>query len=285
MRKNTIILFIIIITVSLVFGGCTKTISETEQHSYFSKGGKFYIHYEKDYTKDPQLYYVESPVYDSYDEIIAVLTQNIATDETREYLQRRFGDKNGDICVFDVNNMYRATHPDFDFFKIAFNNRTQSSYDVILKNRQVSITQALRVTVFGSEENYQQLFEKDIVYSEHSKTEVSELERENAKAYYYDSYVRDSIDLAGSNMGVISSFVKYKEIHYTLSPEDGREVYVIELYKNPTEEAAELPKSVTAYVKDNGTYYRIFTEWVYNEPPTEEWLLSFGIEPYVPAGE
>ena len=83
MRKNTIILFIIIITVSLVFGGCSKTISETEQHSYFSKGGKFYIHYEQDYTKDPQLHYVESPVYDSYDEIIDVLTQNIATDETR----------------------------------------------------------------------------------------------------------------------------------------------------------------------------------------------------------
>ena len=282
MRKNRFILFIVITAISLAFGGCSESISETDQHRYFSKGGKFYIHYEQDYTEDPQLYYVESPVYDSYDEMIAVLTENIATDETREYLQRRYGDKNGNIRVFDADGMKQATHPDFEFFKLSFNNKVAGSYDIILKHRLDSITQALRVTVFPDADIYDEHFEEDTAYYvTHEKTESAELPEKNAKEYYFDSLVRDS--RYSSSLGcTLREHSEYKALHYSLSASEDKSIYVIENYEKEKGVFGDMPTDIIVYVKEGDVCYRISTEWVYDEPPTEEWLLSFGMEPYVP---
>lgn len=288
MKRLKIITFIMIMLFASVCSGCSKRsffyldemIAETEQHQYFSSGGKFYIHYETDYTKDPKLYYVDSPCYNSYDEIIAILTKNEASDETREFLQRRFGDENGDIPVFDTDNMYQVSHPDFEFFKICFFNDAANSYEIILKNHQYRFTKALRVAVFGDTESYEQSFEKDTGYSNHSKTVVSDLPERNANVYFYDSNIKDST--GGGELGIIGEHIEYKEIHYTLTSNDGRVMYVIEQYISTGSTFDTVPDNVIIHVADNGIRYRISTEWQYDTLPTEEWLLSFGMEQYIP---
>lgn len=236
------------------------TLAETDTHVVFRSGEDYYLRFK--FKDIPGTGYVDLEFLSVED-----LRKHILEGDFAHYKMRslqRFADDAGNIKIFNVNNMHQPKCPDtFKLKKVIWHGLTY--YLCILVDEQVN----LPVQYDFYEGSFEQVYspiEESYANLGDSYT-VTQLDYKNAVEY------RSDVD---------------KYICYDIR--DGDRIIKVEEFYWLTDrfgyQASEtMPCDITMWVSENGVTYAISFEHLYSyftEHPGEEWLLSFGMEPFVP---
>jgi len=256
-----------------------EMIAESETHQYFRSGDKYYLHYSEDFTAgDDDSYYLYG--FDTYEELVLCLTEDFNDERThraqymRACLQSLYGDKNGDIQVLNVNDLYRISHPDYTFTSIDL--EPKGGYTVRL-NRKEETNSRLNITVYHDKTQYDEAMTDALNFNKSSIKLTDTVQSDDGSVTeFYTTQFDKYTDI----------FSYSKMICYDLKSNDGKSAHVIETHAGVLDEEtnslvySENVGGHTVFVEDNGLYYKVYVGWKDRGIPFEEWIFTINMEPY-----
>lgn len=294
--KNALFLFLALLLFIVSLSGCDseknteypekttlpvdEMIAESETHQYFRSGDKYYLHYSKDYTSDDDDGYYYRAEFNSYENMILSLTEDLIDlehlrpDSARQGLQGLFADENGDIQVVNVNDLRWISASDYTFQRIELGENGGYTIELLRNGERNTY---LDVTVFWDKTSFDQAI-SDELKTHYSDKLTDTVQTEDGKTELYITDFNRFSD----------EFSYRKRICYNLDSEDGRRAYVIETRAGVFEEGKdelEYSKDARAnvvFLEDDGEYYKIYVGWRNEYPDFEEWLFSLKFEQYDP---
>ncbi len=254
-----------------------RVVAETDTHRVFYSNEKCYIEFFEDlkYSGKSNLLSIEEVTavkVQNADELCKKIVENDFTFEEKRMIYYATTDENGDLerCVFDIEKMYQPVFPENTELK-----------HLVWHGLPYYLYVARYAESFLVYVSY---YEKDY-YSEVYKREITD---EIAKLEASDSYTVTQVKDKNA--------IEYRsdtDMYICYDIEDnGRNITVLERYWLDNDlgypNSDTVPFYIYMYVTEDDVNYEISMDDIYkyfNEHPGEEWLLSFGMEPYVPAGE
>lgn len=274
------IVCIILVFVFLFLTGCKdnslpvdRIVAETDEHRVFYSGDKCYIEFFEEYKKgnNPLLtleayHFIEVQ---SVNELRKKILENDFTLEDKYTIQRATTDEEGLLseCIFDIENMYEPVFPD----KSVFRQITWGGWPKYTCVARYADSFLVYITYYETDyfaETYKrEITDKIAKLSELDSYTVTQLDYRDAVEYRSDisKYVFYNMEVDGRKTTV--------EEHY----------YLVEGYGTVVSET--VPYSIFMYVTDGDAHYSVAIDdpcKYFTEHPGEEWLLSFGMEPFVP---
>lgn len=255
-----------------------RVVAETDTHRVFYLNEKCYIEFfeDLDYQNDSPIMASSSPAYvtvQNAGELVDKILKNDFTLEQKRMIYRATTDENGKIdrCIFDIEKMYQPVF--FDEAKVERLIWTGfPSYFYIIR-----YADGFRVNItYYEKDYYTEIYQRDVtdeiaeLEADPDEYAVTQLEGRNAVEYRsdMDMYICYDIEDNGRNITVLERYWLDNDLGYPNSD--------------------TVPFYIYMYVTEDDVNYKISMDDIYKyftEHPGEEWLLSFGVEPYVPAGE
>lgn len=254
-----------------------KVVAETDTHRVFYSNEKCYIEFfeDLDYQNDSPIMASSSPAYvtvQNAGELVDKILKNDFTFEQKLMIYRATTDENGEIdrCIFDIEKMYQPVFPEnTELQKLMWDGLPYYFYIA-------EYAESFRVQVTCYEKDYySEVYKRDITdeiaeFEASDSYTVTQLKDKNAVEYRGKSrkYVIYDIEKDGKSITV------------------EEEYHISDIYGDVVSET--VPYSIDVYVTEGDLCYNVYVAdcyFLFDEHPGEEWLLSFGMEPYVPAGK
>ena len=282
--KRIFCIFLATVSILLLLVGCKdnslpvdRVVAETDTHRVFYSNEKCYIEFfEKlDYENDSPIMASSSPAYvtvQNAGELVNKILENDFTFAQKQMIYRATTDENGKIdrCIFDIEKMYQPVFPENSEFQ-------QLAWDGYRYTYTVRYADSFPV--------YFEVFEKDDYaefYQRYVTDEISGFESKPDKYTITQLDDGNAVEYRGDRRKCIIYNVEEGEKQITVK----EEYHISESFDDIVSET--VPYSITMYITEGDANYCISIQDPYKhfaEHPGEEWLLSFGMEPYVPAGE
>lgn len=278
---------IICIFLALIFAllaGCKdnslpvdRVVAETDTHRVFYSNEKCYIEFfeDLDYQNDsPIMASVRAPSVDvqNAEELVDKILKNDFTFAQKRMIYRATTDENGKIdrCIFDIEKMYQPVFSDeAKVEKLIWTGFP--SYFYIIR-----YADGFRVNItYYEKDYYTEIYQRDVT------DEIAELEAS-------DSYTvtqlndKNAVEYRGKSRKFVIYDIEKDGKNITVK----EEYHISDIYGDVVSET--VPCNIDVYVTEDNLCYKVRVTDCYrlfDEHPGEEWLLSFGMEPYVPAGE
>ncbi|MBQ3599387.1 MAG: hypothetical protein II987_08980 [Clostridia bacterium] len=263
--------------VTLSFAGCyqptldaDEIIAKTDKHIVYRVGNLYYMEFFHDFSKGYSYLSCQdqSVEFESLSDMRSTILEDGFSDFTRWYMWHT--DKDGIIEITDTEHLWQPVYPEdvsvesLKWFKFNYDFELTSSKD---ENIKIEVTVCTNDT---TPSDTAEAFEAKGATRDDS-LKVPLMNVENSKQYIerfdvltYDAFVR---------------------VYYTL--QRGELTYnVIEYYSyssseaHPEVPAEDVPGSVAMWITGENLAAYISISG-FETRPTEEWLLSFGMEPYV----
>lgn len=241
-----------------------KVVAETDEHILFYSGEDCFL---KFYDPGYEPYGCGSS-YITFESIDDFRTRLLEGDfsETEKWDLQLGCDKFGNIKIFDFENMYQLASREQLSLSVVSWFGTPS---YICKYKKENSALCVFLNYYESEEYEEEYNEHyvDFFSDLNEKYTVSKVDNPNKTEYRRDSDMYISYDIENNGRTI-----KVKE-YYWLDNDLG--------YPN----SDTVPYYIYMYITEGETNYVIAIEEVsysFTEHPGEEWLLSFGMEPYVP---
>ena len=283
--KRIFCIFLATVSILLLLVGCKdnslpvdRVVAETDTHRVFYSNEKCYIEFfEKlDCENDSPIMASSSPAYvtvQNAGELVNKILENDFTFAQKQMIYRATTDENGKIdrCIFDIEKMYQPVFPEnTELQKLMWDGLPYYFYIA-------EYAESFRVQVTCYEKDYySEVYKRDItdeiaeLEADPDEYAVTQLEGRNAVEYRSDKdmYICYDIENNGRNITVLERYWLDNYLGYPNSD--------------------TVPFYIYMYVTEDDVNYKISMDDIhkyFTEHPGEEWLLSFGVEPYVPAGE
>ena len=278
---NSIKKFLLLLTVSVLFlSSCnvnsSKLIVDNDNYSVILEKDECFLVPKKDFSLgeehsvSPELNI--TPVLtgigsDTIDELYIKIISNTFTKSELSYMQRYFEkDENGRIFICNPNNLLVPLLPQQAeakkvylngggyYFSLSFSDITYGYFSVPTEE----------VFIRNYEENYENFLDNQLL----TLVKTKSVAERNATEYYYTTDVAE-----------------LKKVQYTLKSGNKKicvdETYVLKLDNNAFAVSDTVPNQINLYIYENDEVAEVLL-YDFTSRPTEEWLLSFGMEPYVP---
>lgn len=277
--KRTICIFLAL-TFALL-AGCKdnslpvdRVVAETDTHRVFYSNEKCYIEFYEnlDYQNDSPIMASSSPAYvtvQNAGELVDKILKNDFTLEQKRMIYFATTGENGEIdrCIFDIEKMYQPVFPENSEFQ-------QLAWDGYRYTYTVRYADSFPV--------YFEVFEKDDYeefYQRYVTDEISGFESKPDKYAITQLDDGKAVEYRGDRCKYIIYNVEEGEKQITVK----EEYHISESFDDIVSET--VPYSITMYITEGDANYCISIQDPYKRfttHPGEEWLLSFGMEPYVP---
>ena len=251
-----------------------RVVAETDTHRVFYSNGKCYIEFFEDlkYSGKSNLLSIEEVTtvkVQNADELCKKIVENDFTFKEKQMIYYATTDENGNLerCIFDIEKMYQPVFPEnTELIHLVWHGLPYYLY--VARYAESFLV-------------YVSCYEKDY-YSEVYKREITD---EIAKLETSDSYT--VTQLKDKNAVEYRSDIN-KYVIYDIE-KDGKDItvkeeyHISDIYIDVVSET--VPYNINIYVTEGDLCYNVCVAdcyFLFDEHPGEEWLLSFGMEPYVP---
>lgn len=262
--------------VLLLLAGCKDTslpvdevIAETSEHRVFRSGDDVYIEFLKDYESgDSDSGIVPAGIgFDDLEDLKKRILENDFTDSQKAEIRRGMM-KDGELRpIFDIEKLYQPICPaEFSAPALSWPGTPRYTF-CYLSNDE---SKPLNV--------YFMYYEKTYFEETYTKECVGFFNELGDEYVVTESSSTDVIEY-------LSDDTRY--LFYTIE-DNGRTIHVKETYLLVSKQNAvseTVPFTIEMYVVEGDICYTVTLDYVSQalaEHPTEEWLLSFGMEPYIP---
>lgn len=262
-----------IFAVIFILSGCNDTslpvdevITEGETYDIVRSKEDFYILPHSKITEDDaESCEVAGVYFKSLEVLRTAMLENQLTKKQLNKIRRQNALKDNEpIKIFDINNMYQQKLlNDFTVDEVRW---FGDYYSIHLDLTEDEFAKRVYFEMLPLDKFTEILNDEFITLEEWTDTsaEASQLSDRNATQYIFDGR---------------------KHLHYTLT-DSTRVVRVAEKYfiyspHHTITVSDTVPKRIFLYITEGDLNYRITISGITSRP-TEEWLLSFGMEPYVP---
>ena len=279
--KRIICIFLAAVSILLLLVGCKdnslpvdRVVAETDTHRVFYSNEKCYIEFFEDLKysgKSDLLSIKKAPAVkvQNADELCKKIVENDFTFEEKQMIYYATTDEIGDLdrCIFDIEKMYQPVLPENTYLQhLVWHGLPYYLY-------VARYAESFLVYVSCYEKNY---------YSEVYKSEITD---EIAEFEASDSY---TVAQLKDNNAVEYRSKNDKYVIYDIE-KDGKKItvkeeyHISDIYIDIVSET--VPYNIDMYVTEGDLCYKVGVAECYrffDEHPGEEWLVSFGMEPYVP---
>lgn len=277
MRKTLVLLFFSLVLIVSCFSSCERSslkadsiISRTDNHIVYRSGDFCYMEFFEDYTE----YYVPmcQMTFDKQYESLEHLRKTILENKFSEYdiglMQYHCDD--GVVRIFDIDKMSAPLYPEDVYEDSLWWSSSHYYFDLKAKDKNAYIR--MFFVANGDADNMRPDTEQELKEDMLGEDEA------------FITPVFDSVE-SRQYQRVSSESVGYSSIYVFYTVTDGsRTVEVEEIHRIAEGEnytSDHTPDSITLFISENSTCCKVVVENL-SSRPTEEWLLSFGMEPFVP---
>ncbi|MBR4852023.1 MAG: hypothetical protein IKV01_00310 [Clostridia bacterium] len=245
-----------------------KVVAETDGHILFYSGEDCYLKFF-DPGHEPYGCGSAGITFESLDDFRTRLLEGDFSETEKWELQLNKCDESGNMKIFDFENMYQLASREQLSLSVVTWFGTPS---YICKYKKENSALRVFFTYYESKEYEEKYNERyvDFFASLNEKYTVSKGDNPNKTEYRSDRDMYICYDIEDNGRTI-----KAKEFYW-----------IDNIHGYPNSDT--VPYYIHMYITEGETNYVISIEEVsysFTEHPGEEWLLSFGMEPYVPAGE
>ena len=251
----------ILLFITLFLTGCAKTPQITypivgDTYIIQKEGDKVYFDFTKPPSGDTQIAGVS---FANLNEMYRKLTTAQLSERELVQIYKACGkDANGRIQIVDLNRLYEPENPLLRNHRVKMEGNGYNIWASYDSDRDIDGSLSILFGLSFKNDYKKELEERDDWYAANSQYQVTKIKERNATEYATETK---------------------KTLRYTLKSWN-KEFHVFENYN--LEENQETPYRIYVYVNDD-RWFHVSIELIGDEKrPTEEFLMSLGIQPFVP---
>lgn len=262
---------------ALSFSGChqptldaDEIIAKTDSHVVYRSGDFCYMEFFEDYTEhyDPLCQMTFDKEYESLEHLRKTILENKFSEYDIGLMQYHCDD--GVVRIFDIDKMSAPLYPEDVYEDSLWWSSSHYYFDLKSKDKNAYIR--MFFVANGNADNMRPNTEQELKEDLLGEDEA------------FITPVFDSVE-SRQYQRESSESVGYSSIYVFYTVTDGsRTVEVEEIHRIAEGEnytSDHTPDCITLFISENGAYCKVVIENL-SSRPTEEWLLSFGMEQYIP---
>ena len=248
-----------------------KVVAETSEHRVFRSGDNVYFEFLKEPVLEGSNLLGHPSVginFNSLDEMKKRILENDFDYYEKNDIMKGLADGEKLRPIFDIEKLYQPICPEeFSFKSLVWTGSPRYTFCFVNDSESEPL---LVYFTYYEDDYYEEVYAREC---------VERFDNSN------DKYIKNEINETTTEY--LNDDTRY--LFYTIE-DNGRTVQVKEKYllssESDSASSETVPSAIEMYVAQGDICYTIsFNSQSFTTRPTEEWLLSFGMEPYVPAGE